>query len=285
MHRTVVDWILTTKCNLDCYYCLMGKSKNSASEILSVDSSFLKSAKGSFLFHLTGGEPFLLPNWVELCQAIQQAGGMISVNTNLTHSVEHFVYKVDPDLVAFINCSVHYWLRKEHMRPFRMNYEKLRNAGFFAYATLLMIPEIFDEMTDFFWKWADTDILILPKVMRGRSNGVNYPEGYTRKQKEEIREMIEYTKARLTDEERKHFEMMNLYSVSADDWNTALVDQAAKPCFDGVNFIRMTENGDILYCIDHFLGNVQRDGLKTLETINKCEYRKCVGEKFLCGKC
>lgn len=210
---------------------------------------------------------------------------MISVNTNLTHSVERFIYKVDPDLVAFINCSVHYWFRKEHMRPFRVNYKKLRNAGFFAYATLLMIPENFDEMTDFFWKWADSDILLLPKVMRGRSNGVNYPEGYTDEQKEEIRKMIEYTKARLTEEDRKHFEMVNLYSVSADDWNTALVDQAAKPCFDGVNFIRITENGDILYCKDHILGNVQRDGLKILETINKCEYRKCVGEKFFCGKC
>ena len=64
---TIVDWILTERCNLNCYYCLQNADTRKA-ECGPVDYSFVDNVDKSVLFHLTGGEPFLVPNLIELCK-------------------------------------------------------------------------------------------------------------------------------------------------------------------------------------------------------------------------
>lgn len=46
----VIDWILTTECNMTCPYCLMGKHKKST-EVSAVDLRFIETISGTNIFY------------------------------------------------------------------------------------------------------------------------------------------------------------------------------------------------------------------------------------------
>ena len=171
---TIVDWILTERCNLNCYYCLQNADTRKA-ECGHVDYSFIEDIDRTLLFHLTGGEPFLVPNLNELCNSIEYKGHYISMNTNLTLPVNKFIDQVRSDRFLFINASVHYPYRELHMEPFIRHYKELREAGFFVYSTVVMIPDEFEKIADFIRKYQSRDLILLPKLMRGIEHGRRYP--------------------------------------------------------------------------------------------------------------
>lgn len=161
---TVVDWILTEKCNLNCYYCLQHADTRKA-KCEPIDSSFVAKAKSPMLFHLTGGEPFLVPNLIEVIDNIQSNGHYVSMNTNLTHSTRYFSEYVNKEKMLFVNASYHYVYRKEHITPFVRNYICMRKAGIFTYTTLVMIPQLFDELSVIANKLISQGVCVLPKLM------------------------------------------------------------------------------------------------------------------------
>jgi MoaA/NifB/PqqE/SkfB family radical SAM enzyme len=270
LDRTTIDWIITNKCNLNCYYCLMGKHKNISAEPVNVE--FVKNLTGSYLFHLTGGEPFLVPNFTEVCEQLIENGQFISINTNLTRKVDSFVKNVNAENVAFINCSIHYPLRKKHMSPFLRHYRQLREAGFFVFATVVMVPEIFDEL-ECFWKTYSPEIDILPKIMRGTSDGKLYPEHYTNTQKALIREMTLSANPKLSAIDKLRYDVLCRKSVSMDDWETGIIPGGNEICMNGYSLIRITESGDIVYCKNKKIGNIHVDGLQITKKMQSCQYR------------
>lgn len=104
---TIIDWILTEKCNLNCYYCLQNADTRMAKRT-PVDYRFAQKAEFPMLFHLTGGEPFLVPNLINLINELQAMGHYVSMNTNLTHSTRDFSKLVGKEHFLFINSSYHY---------------------------------------------------------------------------------------------------------------------------------------------------------------------------------
>lgn len=104
---TIVDWILTEKCNLNCYYCLQNADTRKAN-CIPIDYCFAKNVKSPMLFHLTGGEPFLVPNLIELVNELQSIGHYVSMNTNLTYTPRDFSKYVNKEHFLFINASYHY---------------------------------------------------------------------------------------------------------------------------------------------------------------------------------
>ena len=182
---TIVDWILTERCNLNCYYCLQNADTRKA-ECGPLDYSFVENVDKSVLFHLTGGEPFLVPNLNDMCNALEDRGHHVSMNTNLTLPVSKFVKEVSPDRFLFINASVHYPYRKQHMEPFMRHYRELREAGFFVYSTVVMIPDDFDQIADFIREYQSQGLILLPKLMRGVEKGkilAVFQKGYRVKDK------------------------------------------------------------------------------------------------------
>lgn len=278
----VIDWILTTECNMTCPYCLMGKHKKST-EVSAVDLRFIETISGTniFLFHLTGGEPFIVKNFPDICCRLQQKGHWVSVNTNLVCSPSSFVEKVDPSRVAYVNCSLHYWLRKEHMAPFRRHFEALSSAGFFAFITLVADPLCFDEIYEFVIKECK-DLPVYLKLMRGVCHGQSYPAGYTVWQQACISQVAQHTASQLSRRNPEHFDMLLRYGMSIDDFRMGIIPEADAICIDGHHYLRITETGDIEGCQGAVLGNIAQGIVR--QSSFECLYRTAVSEcKHLCA--
>lgn len=278
---TVVDWIVTEKCNMNCYYCLQHADTRKA-RCKPIDSSFVAKAKSPMLFHLTGGEPFLVPNLIELINNIQSMGHYVSMNTNLTYSTRRFSECVNGGEILFVNASYHYVYRKERVTPFVKNYMCMREAGIFAYATLVMIPQLFDELLVIFDKLVSQGVCVLPKLMRGRDNGKNYPQDYDSVQLETISSLLDKSKSNLSDEEGYKLSQACLYNVSIDDWQSGSHSMGTR-CFDGVRYIRVTETGDVVFCNGISMGNVYREDFRFQfdDVKRECPFRT---GRYLCKK-
>lgn len=97
---------LTARCNLDCKMCYIHKKANdgavrkeelTAKQWISIATEAQK--KGMLLLLLTGGEPFLRPDFQEIYTACQKLGLLISINTNgtmITDEMIEFLRKNPP---------------------------------------------------------------------------------------------------------------------------------------------------------------------------------------------
>ncbi len=269
----VVDWILTEKCNLNCYYCLQ-HTDTRKKECNPIDSTFLTKIKKTYLFHLTGGEPFLVPNLIELVNEIQTQGHYVSMNTNLTRSTENFAKLIRKDKFLFMNASYHYVYRKKHIAPFVRNYMKIREAGIFIYATIVMIPNLFDELLSVADMLIDKGVFVLPKLMRGRDNKKDYPQDYSVDELDKIKHLIVKSKLNLSEEEKNLFSIVCEYNISIDDWQIG-THRTGTRCFDGKNYTRITEKGDVVYCNGLCIGNVYENNFqfKIHESKENCPYK------------
>lgn len=98
---------LTARCNLDCKMCYIHKRANDAAvrrDELSAAQwlEFAQAAqkKGMLLLLLTGGEPFLRPDFKEIYTGCKKLGLLLSINTNgtmITDDMVEFLAK-DPPL-------------------------------------------------------------------------------------------------------------------------------------------------------------------------------------------
>lgn len=278
---TIVDWILTEKCNLNCYYCLQNADTRRA-KCEPIDSSFAMTVKSPMLFHLTGGEPFLVPNLIDLVNELQSMGHYVSMNTNLTHSAQDFSKYVNKENFLFINASYHYVYRKDLINPFIRNYMCLRKAGIFTYATMVMLPNLFDELLSVASQLISHEVCVLPKLMRGYDNCKQYPQNYDSKQLERMSTLLNKSKSKLSDEEKVQLEQACLYNVSIDDWRTGSHSIGTR-CFDGKRYIRITEVGDVVFCNGISIGNVHEKNFQfRFHDIKKdCTYKT---DNYLCKK-
>lgn len=278
---TIVDWILTEKCNLNCYYCLQHADTRKA-KCGPIDSRFVARAKDTMLFHLTGGEPFLIPNLIDLVNELQSFGHYVSMNTNLTHSTRYFSECVNKSNILFVNASYHFVYRKKHVRPFVRNYKYLRDEGIFTYATIVMLPQLFDELLSVADELLSQNVFVLPKLMRGVENGKQYPQDYNSTQLKYMSVLLEQSKSTLSAVEQTLFEQACLYNVSIDDWLTGSYSNGTR-CFDGVHYIRITETGDVVYCKGLLGGNVYSENFQFQFDNQKqdCPYKTT---NFLCKK-
>ena len=277
---TIVDWILTERCNLNCYYCLQNADTRKA-ECGPVDYSFIEDTDRTLLFHLTGGEPFLVPNLNDLCNSIEHKGHYISMNTNLTLPVNKFIEQVNPNRFLFINASVHYPYRKLHMAPFMRHYRQLRETGFFVYSTVVMIPDEFEKIAGFIRDYQSQGLILLPKLMRGIEQGRRYPEAYSNEQKATMKKLVSSSIEIMSLNEREKFRIACENNVSIDNWwEIDTRDVGGTRCFDGARYIRITETGDIIYCNGKILGNINTTGFTVLPHPNDCQY----AYRGLCSK-
>ena len=107
----IADWALNKVCNFSCPYCFVpAKEKRETAkkghDVQEIVSAFDNSGK-IWLVHMSGGEPFLHPDFIGLCKGLTEKH-YISVNTNLSSSLVYdFCDHIDPEKVSFVHCSLH----------------------------------------------------------------------------------------------------------------------------------------------------------------------------------
>jgi len=275
------DWVIDSLCNFDCHYCFSHSNvefpatgKLSCEEIV----KFFDNTGLIWLIHITGGEPFLYPNFVRLCQGLTKKH-FININTNLTQgNVFDFAELIDPGRVTFINCGLHILEREKRnlVGDFLTKINLLKKKGFKFFVSYVMHPLLFQRFEKDFRYFKSKGVIIYPKALRGVFDGKRYPESYS---KEEKRVFIKFSKR-----SEKLDKMRNISPAGVPIIDLTLdreflkgkLDFQGKPCLAGKRFVRIWPSGVITRCgKKHILGNLFDSKLHLFKKERKCDDYSC----------
>jgi MoaA/NifB/PqqE/SkfB family radical SAM enzyme len=183
-----IDWHLTNRCNFFCEYChpqiryvLNRKHLDEPSPELVVRR--FQELGAACLVHMSGGEPFMFPRFVDLCVGLT-AHHWISINTNLaSDEVPEFARRVAPERVAKIVAAIHVPERERlghELEAYAANYRVLQDAGFDVTALYVLYPPLLSRLGDDLERLEALGVdHVRAKVFKGVYQDVRYPEGYT----------------------------------------------------------------------------------------------------------
>lgn len=290
----VGDWQINLLCNYRCAYCYVNNKTKSnpkydGHNIYSVINAFNKT-KRTWLIHMSGGEPFLQPNFIELCQKLTKKH-YISINTNLSHpDVYKFAEKINPERVAFVHASLHinqlikegkYKHNLNKIETFADKIKYLEKFGLKAYASQVMYPPIINNFDYPFEKLKELGVLVRPKVFRGYYKSKRYPQSYTEWERELFMKYYDESEGKtgtiIDPNLDKHFL----------DGDLSFRDSK---CAAGKDFVVIVYNGDVLRCAGEpvKLGNIFDGYIELYEEAKPCNVKICTcpyyGLKYANGK-
>ncbi|KKU13899.1 MAG: Radical SAM domain protein [Parcubacteria group bacterium GW2011_GWC2_45_7] len=184
-----LHWSLTDKCNLRCNYCIAGSpsKKNAGLSEINIPALLgtLKRTNKIFRIGLTGGgEPFLVPNFVEACEAITERHYILLL-TNLTSSrVKEFAKRINPERVLQITASTHIeeLERCKLTDVYVAHFLLLKERGFDVRAREVAHPLLSAEAGHYkqFFKLRGIDLEFEPFL--GEFRGEKYPASYSERE-------------------------------------------------------------------------------------------------------
>lgn len=262
------DWHLTNRCQFNCVYChpqikrVLNVIKSEEPDIEMVCKRFDDIGPSAIL--MSGGEPFLYPNFVELCEKLTQKHH-IAINTNLlSDDVYRFAKTVPSNKVARIVAAIHILERERRgysLEDFVDKLTVLQDNHFDAVALYVLYPPLLSRAKK------DIEYLtsigcrnIQAKVFKGVYNGKVYPAAYTDVEKELITELS------------------GTYQFNSD-YLTSSLSFEGELCTAGMSSFKVMVDGTVHRCAtvnnDH-LGNLY-DGTFTRYT----EPMRCTAKKIL----
>lgn len=179
-----INWEITRVCNFSCPYCVNRQMEcDTTSRIFSPSeiATFFDRTGMEWLVLITGGEPFMYPQFAEVCKSITHKHH-IQITSNLSHNdVELFAEIVDPEKVFLFSASFHATERKgKDMRNnFVAKCRLLKNRGFNVLINYIAHPDIFAQLENDIEYFNSEGFETFVLVLRGSVKGKKYPEAYT----------------------------------------------------------------------------------------------------------
>jgi MoaA/NifB/PqqE/SkfB family radical SAM enzyme len=202
-YDSYLNWLVTTKCNFKCPYCCFFSVKNANYEIFSpIDipkvMQTLKNTGRTYLITISGGEPFLVPNFVELCQALTEQH-YIEIITNLscTKAIEKFIKTVPAKKVKSISSSFHFLeFQRQGISDeiFLRNYNLFKENNFPIAASYVAYPSLLPTLEKDILRYRSQGIQIYTLSFVGNYNGKIYPDAYTSEERDLITQYSYYGK-------------------------------------------------------------------------------------------
>lgn len=271
----ILAWPLTKSCQLRCDYCFFScdmwgngplktflyrlTHKDMRSEPvepveISATMDSLRRISNNFFVKLGGGEPFIVPNIIELCVALTQEYSIALVSNLVAPKVRDFVEKIAPDKVEHVIASAH---QKELTRlnlhhKFIDNLNLLHNKGFNVEVHVVVFPSRKKEIEEYVIQLQkETTVPIRYVPFRGKHKGSNYPEAYTQE------EILKYSFTEGFADVKKYIDRGEL-------------------CEAGHRVARIDFDGTIYSCYGHNekLGNLY-SGFSFKDQLTKCDRQGC----------
>ena len=239
----------------------------------------------TWLLHLTGGEPFAYPGFVDLCELLT-VRHLISINTNADlEEVASFAKRIAPDRVDFINCGSHPEQRFVHsgIDRFVRNVRLLTDMGFDAFVSCVMYPPLFADFPDLWQRYAAQGVVLIPKALQGEHLGRSFPQGYTEAERRIFiaysnRAEEAYAARRLT---RRAPPTIDPF-LDRDTFPHGLTDYRGKQCRAGRDFVRIRPEGTIVRCgPDEVIGSIVDGSFARQEGPTPCAAIEC---PYFCEK-
>lgn len=271
------DWQLNDICNMQCHYCFSTRSGTRASRSV-LDPrrclDFFDGTESTWSLHMTGGEPFLSPGFIDLCKILSRRH-LLSINTNLSSTrISEFSHAVDPTRVEYVHCCLHIEERERlnGWKTLENNLTILVRRGFVLFASQIMTPGVFAVFPESARRLLDLGVGLIPKSLQGPLNGKWYPHAYSEKEKDLFRVFSEQAETHLRINTPALVD--GVFSVNPLR-DREFLDGFPKfrniPCAAGKRFFTIQSNGNIHRCgTNQLLGNIQKDIFGPLPTSAAC---------------
>lgn len=255
-YQAWLHWNLTNACNFNCRYCF-GYNHHTGFIPQEIDiKSVLNSLdKTGLIFRIgfTGnGEPFLIPNFVELCSEIANRH-YITINTNLSSiKVSELVKntKISKKIIK-IYAAIHFdeLTRLNLWDLFLNNYQQLKQAGFSIELTAVAWPGYLGRIEQYLSEFSNLNAEFNFEPFLGIWADQKYPAAYSSEQ-------LSY---------------FNLTEKSKDKFF-----QTGKPCNAGFNAAIVTPLGKVYACFqeNNKLGNIYT-GFNFNKNLTICRHKIC----------
>jgi MoaA/NifB/PqqE/SkfB family radical SAM enzyme len=248
------DWQLLNTCNYRCNYCffsdeMLGEKLRTCASVQEWRAAF-DATEDVWLLHMTGGEPSIYPQFVELCQALTERH-YISINSNLTHSsLVDFAERIDPSRVSFINASLHLVEREGRSgnAKFLRHADLLRSKGFPIMVSLVATPTALARFPDAVALLRPVGLFPIPKLLRGPYEGRHYPTAYSELDKVRFRAYAAEARRSYQTAIARMAEPPSINMFSDDEFLEGEPSFTGVPCDAGYRFVGINPNGDVFRC-------------------------------------
>lgn len=262
----MMSWVMNQRCNFTCEYCFYAK-EYLAVENPKVGNYSPEHIAGQFnntgdewYIYLNGGEPFLYPKFIDLCEKLTKRH-YISINSNIsTSNCLEFADRIDPEKVYSIEASLHIQERDQRngLQKYLKYFLNFQEKGFPIQVVYVTYPDLLDRIEDDIKMLKDAGIKIVNlKVFRGYYKLKYYPQAYSKEQ----RTLIE-----------KHALDKNEFNILDES-----LSFFGKKCTAGHDFFLMDPEGDVRRCSSSAksYGNFFDDTFRIDMSARACPFLQC----------
>ena len=177
----VICWTINDVCNFNCEYCI-NHYRNKTVKPVEVDK-FMKSlddTNKTYKIVISGGEPFLVPNIVELSRAITERNYLVIVTNFILPSVIDFFNEVDRTNVTVV-VSIHFdeLQKKGLFDRFIRNYHYAVEKGFDLDPRIVAYPGYIENLDKKLKILDGNNVKYFFTSFTGNYKGKVYPDSYT----------------------------------------------------------------------------------------------------------
>lgn len=254
-----LTWNMLYDCNYRCSYCFFAgkwQEYRKRNAYLSPEEWLghwrrIYDKHGAPYLIITGGEPFIYPNFIEIIKGLSQICYHINISSNSSGDLKRFVEEIDPQKVSL---SISYQPEFDTLDNFLERALFLRRhkfdgcLNFVAYPPYLKDIEynkkIFSSIGE------PLSLKIIPFF--GECRGISYPQGYTQEEKG---------------------------LIGIDDAWFSKVRKKGAPCPAGRDTALIFPDGKVARCGQigeaRLLGNFFESNFKLLDELSPCEAEFC----------
>jgi MoaA/NifB/PqqE/SkfB family radical SAM enzyme len=182
-------WNIHYACNYRCPYCFFeGKWEEYAKRniYLSVKEWMIYWKRfydyyGRCYILITGGEPFIYPNFIELIKELSRIHYPINISTNASGDLNEFVERVNLERVSL---SVSFQPNFDNIKAFLKKVEFLKKYKFYGCINFVAYPPFLNELESYVDKFREISEQLKIIPFWGIYQGKEYPFAYTQTEKQ-----------------------------------------------------------------------------------------------------
>jgi MoaA/NifB/PqqE/SkfB family radical SAM enzyme len=191
--KNFAHWFMGESCNFNCKYCFFPQKTVSIEEHLPVEQLIkaLKETGKKWIVLMTGGEPLIFPDFVEVCKLLVKEDIKIALDTNLSinSKVGEFMDNICPQSVDYLYISLHIEERERMggIEDFIQSVLSLKSKGYRCIVNYVVHPTLIKRFRVDYEYFKSRGIKLVARLFIGMHKKKRYPDSYSQKEMEIIK--------------------------------------------------------------------------------------------------